>query len=546
MDRLFPQSNTRFSAMALIVAAAAFVLLVACSEAAPAAVVAPTPPRLPAQEETQSTITKEVTASVLISARRETGPQALGEVVITPQNVVADLREEVILTADVFLVDGTPTSDVDLIWMMTDVRAGTIETTGLFTAGREAGDYRNAISVTAVQKSGDGVVHTTASVPVTVVGEAQQATLAEVVILPTEPTVLTGQLYRFRAVGHDEHGQVIPGVSFEWSAADLTIGELNSIGYLSVSATPGKYIDVVTVIGRWNGVEIIDSVDVTVLDIPNWGENLTVQVLPQRFQIDHGENMQLRAVAINGLGELVVGTEIRWTMEEPVAGSVSGTGLFVAGAEPGVFTEAVKVEAIMPGENGVIHAVDFASVVIRGEREKRRLDTVVVRPGAVKLDVGGRTILAARALDANGRAASNVAVVWEMVTDDVGEIDLLGSFRALGKPGIYNSAVRATVTQNLDGELITRTATVDIKIMGTLTDVVVEPSVAVVMEGDTVHYSAVGFDENGLVIPVLLVRWRLANPDIGTIDPIGNFTANAKPGLHMDVIIATVIQTVTD
>ena len=66
------------------------------------------------------------------------------------------------------------------------------------------------------------------------------------------------------------------------------------------------------------------------------------------------------------------------------------------------------------------------------------------------------------------------------------------------------------------------------------------------IEGDTTHYSAVGLDENGLVISGLLVRWRLADPDLGTIDPLGNFTANARPGLHTDAIIATVIQTITD
>ena len=429
---------------------------------------------------------------------------------------------------------------------MADLRAGNIQSTGKFTAGREAGEYAGAISVTAVRKTGDGIVHISAVVPVTVVGEVEQAKLAEIVILPTEAAVLTGQLHRFRAVAYDENGVVIPGVSYDWSVKDQSLGEINSIGYLTVSGTPGKYEDIVTVTGRWNGVETAKSVDVTVLDVPDWEENLTVQVLPQRFQIDHGENMQLRAVAINGLGELVAGTEIRWTMQQPVAGSVSGSGLFVAGAEPGVFTEAVKVEAIIPGENGVIHAVDFASVVIRGDRQRRRLDRVVARPDVVKLDDGRRTIMAVRALDAEGRAADNVALSWEVVKEEAGEIDQFGSFRASSQPGIYKSAVRVTVTQKLDGELITKSAFVDVNITGALTDVIVEPDVAAVMEGETVHYSAVGFDENGLVIPGLLVRWSLANPDLGAIDPVGNFTASSIPGLHTAAIIATVIQTVTD
>jgi hypothetical protein len=533
--------------MILIAVATAFVLLSACS-GAENVVVAPPPaaPTSTPQEDIQSTISLEAVASVSISERESIVPQVLGEVVVTPQNVVADLEEVILMTADAFLADGVPTSEVDLVWSMTDLRAGAIQPTGKFTASRVAGEYPDAISVTAVQTTDGGVVHVNASISVTVVGEIQQATLAEIVILPTAAAVLTGQLYRFRAIAYDEFGLVIPGVSYEWSVNDEAIGDLDSIGYLSVSATAGKYIDGVTVVGRWNGMESARSVDVTVLDVPDWDENLTVQVLPQRFQIDHGDDMQLRAVAINGLGELIAGTEIRWSMQEPVAGSVSGSGLFVAGAEPGVFTEAVKVEAIIPGENGVIHAVDFASVVVRGDRERRRLDTVIARPEVVKLYTGGRTILSARALDVDGRPADNVAVIWEVVTDGVGKIDQFGSFRASGTPGIYNSAVRATVTQKLDSELITKTAIVDIMITGTLTDVVVEPNLAAVVEGGTVHYRAMGFDENGLTILGLLVRWRLANPDLGRIDPLGNFTASALTGLYTDAIIATVIQTLTD
>ena len=74
----------------------------------------------------------------------------------------------------------------------------------------------------------------------------------------------------------------------------------------------------------------------------------------------------------------------------------------------------------------------------------------------------------------------------------------------------------------------------------------VDPELATVTVGERAHFSAVGFDENGLAIPGLLVRWRLANPDLGSIDPLGNFTASATPGLYTDAIIATVTQTITD
>ena len=61
--------------------------------------------------------------------------------------------------------------------------------------------------------------------------------------------------------------------------------------------------------------------------------------------------MQLRAVALNGLGELIVGTQMRWEIVDTAAGTIDGNGRFVAGVGPGIFTEAVRVEAIVRGDD---------------------------------------------------------------------------------------------------------------------------------------------------------------------------------------------------
>lgn len=489
---------------------------------------------------------KEITASILISEDSTLTENTIGEIVITPSIVFVDPGASITLTANAFLSDGNQVFDANLIWSMTDLRAGNIQQDGQFVAGLVPGEYLGAVTVTARLGNGAGLLHSFASIPVTIIGNGSTSILEDIVVFPSDAQVIAGQLYRLHAIGYDERGQVLPAVKYTWSVRDPAIGELNSLGYLSVSSTSGKYVNGITVTGEKDGVRITRSVHITIRQFPDKNENLTVQILPQRFHIDRGENLQLEAFALNGLGEVVAGTQLRWVMQEPTAGSVSGTGLFKAGISSGVFPEALKVEAIIPGENGVIHAADFASVVVRKQHEVRRLTTMVPRPRSVNLEPGGRIILSVDTKDADGKLVDDVDVTWKLESDAVGKIDQYGNFKASNNPGIYDSAVTAVATQNLDGVRVTMNAMFDIGIIGELKTATVQPELATVTQGDTVHFNAMGFDANGLQNPGLLVRWRLAHPDLGTIDQLGNFTAKASPGLYADAIIATVIQITPD
>ena len=110
----------------------------------------------------------------------------------------------------------------------------------------------------------------------------------------------------------------------------------------------------------------------------------------------------------------------------------------------------------------------------------------------------------------------------------------------------YQCGLTITATQELGEERISRTATVDIYITGSLNEARIEPALGTVSMGKTVHFTAVGRDENGLTLPGLVVRWEVTDPSVGTIDPVGNFTAGNAIGYHKNAIVATVIQPLTD
>ena len=264
--------------------------------------------------------------------------------------------------------DKRPLSDVEFTWIVTDPRAGSITPEGLFRAGRKPGVYADAVMVTGVQRGADGVRYASESVTVTVVGDEQPPELTEVAILPTNPTVLSGQIFRLWAAGFDEDGLVIPGVRFVWQVNDPRIGRVNDTGYLTTEGGAGSFDNALTAIGTWNGKE-----------------------------------------ALNGRGELVPGAELRWTTVDSSAGNVGGQGVFVAGDDPGIYTEAVRVEAIARNAGGFLRAVDYASVVVRANQTSR-LDRVGLFAEAVVVDPGGRAILVADPIDEFGQPARNVVI----------------------------------------------------------------------------------------------------------------------------------------
>ena len=487
------------------------------------------------------TVTRKALASVAITPGSDGPSVEIGTVLIAPSTVVLDTGEEVALTARALGPDGVELLDVEMVWTLADPRAGTLGQDGLFRAGGIPGVFSGAVAVTAIQTTAEGPRFANGAVLVTVVGEHKVRRLAEVAILVENPGLLAGQIYRLHAVAFDESGLVIPDAAFNWRVNVSSLGRVSDLGYLTVEGPSGSFRDAVTVTVVWEGVSLSKSTGVTVMEVPRADDFLRVQILPTRFHLDPGDVIPLRAIALNGLGEVVRGTQLRWAMSDSSAGSVDGSGLFAAGETSGIFTEAIMVEAVVPGERGFARAVDFASVVIR-RPVSVRLDSVRALPGSVVVGPRGRVLLAAQTFSESGERVRGVTFAWR-ANGDVGAIDQNGSFVSGATPGAYPDALQVTATQEIRKEIITRTASVDVVITGTLTEVRIRPQVGTVPPGRTIHYSASGWDENGVLLSGLVVRWRVSDDEIGSIDALGNFTAGDYPGFYRDVVEAEVIQT---
>ena len=493
----------------------------------------------------QSRITAVAVASVLVTAAPESDVPPIDRVEISPASIVVDPGETIQLAARAYAADGTALPDVELVWTSPDPGAGTMSRAGRFKAGRKPGTYPSSISVTAIQNTPAGVQYASALSTVTVIGEARVSKLVSVQMIPDRPTVRRHQIFRIRAFGLDKDGLLIPGVGFAWKLSDPGLGRLNEIGLLTVEGDEGTYPRAVSVSAIWEGVEMTAVTDILVISAPEEDDYLNVHALPQRFFLEPGDRIRLRAVALNGLGRIESGTELLWGMVDKRAGTIDGTGNFIAGEIPGVYAEAVRVEAVVPGENGFVRAEDFASVVIR-HRGVRQLHTVSVQPGTLVTAPGGRATLLVRTADASGDPADNVGLTWEVVKEAAGQVNEVVGFTAGDAPGIYEDALRVTAEQRLEDVIITRTDTVDVVVTGNLARSEVRPPLAVVAPGKRVHFSLTGWDGNDIMLPGLVVLWRVTDEKAGTLDALGNFRAGMVPGMYKDVIRAEIIQQLPD
>ena len=486
--------------------------------------------------------TTTLSTSVLITKSSEDQSIIADAISVTPEIIVLKIGESIQLNAKTIDQNSATIPNAEIVWNLSDPRSGSITKEGIFTAGRNPGTFEQAISVVSIQNSPKGIHYTNKSIGVTIIGETKVRNLSYIEIIPSNPTVVRYQIRKLQAVGYDENGTIIPGVRFIWKLEQPDIGTLNQLGYLTVEGLPNKYIDGISVTGIWKNEEIKTSNHINIIESPRNFDTYNVQALPQKFYTYPEDKIHLRAIALNGLGEIASGTQLRWEMVNHVAGKIDGNGNFVAGNVPGIYPESIKVEAMIPSENGFVKTYDYSSVVVRNIPKLGPLEYIEIIPNSIVAQPNSTIIIRAYGKDENGRTVENSKVDWQILNDAIGTIGELGIFKSSLTPGIYPKALEISLTQNSDSGVIEKKSNIDVTITGTLNTGKVYPELGVVETGKTIHFSARGFDENNIQLHNTIVKWEITDKSVGEIDKYGNFTAYEKIGLYENLIKAELLQ----
>ena len=232
--------------------------------------------------------------------------------------ITLKVQDNTRLTATALDQFGNEISDVVFTWSAVDI-VGSIDETGIFSTGTEAGTYKGLNNVTATQ----GVESLEALVDVTIT----PGPLSTVMVEPSETTIDIGAIESFTVVAFDEFGNGISDAIPSWSAASEA-GTINTNGGLTTGTKAGAFqvrVDVAHGTARASA-----TADVSIEPDPV----ASIDVLPSFAVVEKGGSQQFEAVGFDQHGNEISDLAFIW---EATGGETTQGGLFTAGGQSGAY-----------------------------------------------------------------------------------------------------------------------------------------------------------------------------------------------------------------
>jgi hypothetical protein len=367
---------------------------------------------------------------------------------------------------------------------------GTINASGLYTAGSSAGTFRVIASQQGGTLADTSVV--TISIPV--------ATLTSLVINPASASILTGGTKQFTVAGTWSDGSsTAPAVTYS-----ATGGSVSPSGLYTAGSTAGSY----RVIAVQQGGTLADTADVTV-SVP--APVLTGLLLtPGTASIQTGATQQFAVAASWSNG----GTSVPPVTYSATGGSISQSGLYTAGSAAGTFRVIVAAQGSTVADTSDV-TVTLPAPVLQG---------IVLSPNTLSILSG----------DSHQFTVSGV---WSNGATTAPAVDYVATGGAVLTDGTYwagTSAGTFRVIATVHGGTLADTSTITITTPApVLQAVVLTPVSATVSSGATQQFSVAGQWSDGATTAPAVTYSATG----GTITTAGLYTAGSTAGTFR--VIAT-------
>ena len=409
-----------------------------------------------------------------------TGPEpTLSLVLVTPSAITLEFGAVQQFSAAGQLSDGSNITPA-VTWQST---GGSITSGGSYTAGSTAGTYR----VVAVATE-NGMADTST---ITVV--APPPTLSGVVLTPASVTLQAGSVQQFATVGQLSSG----GTTTVTPTYTATGGTISGSGLYTAGSTAGTF----RVIASASGFADTSAITITPVTTP---PVLTAVILtPATVSMQTGATQQFAAIGRLNDGS---NTSVSVTFSA-TGGTISGTGLYTAGASAGSF----RVIAVDQDGSGL---ADTSAITLTVPPPT--LTAVVLTPPTASLQFGQTQQFTATGLLSNGSTTSVTAAF----TSTGGTVSSGGLYTAGNSAGSFR--VIATASGLADTSTITITAP-------TLTSLSLTPATVTLAVGATQQFSVAGTWSNGTTTPPTVTY---AGGSGGTITAGGLYTAGSTPGTY--------------
>ena len=252
------------------------------------------------------------------SAAVTMGPGPLAEVVMSPPQITLQIQDSTPLGARALDQFGNEISDAVFSWSAPDP-AGSIDETGLFTAGTRAGTYQGLIKVTVTQ----GALSRTALVGVTI----EAGPLSTVVLEPSEVALDIGATQSFSFIALDEFGNEISDAISSW-IYQAEVGAMDTNGVLTAGTKAGAFQVHVNVARGTARAFAIAHVSIGPDPLAS------IDTLPSFALVEKGGSQQFEAVGFDRYGNEIIDLAFIW---KATGGEITQEGLFSAGGQSGAY-----------------------------------------------------------------------------------------------------------------------------------------------------------------------------------------------------------------
>ncbi len=427
------------------------------------------------------------TATVLVTV----GPLASIAVTMTPSSLAIGTGQQ--FTA-VGKDAGGNVIPITVVWAVIN-GGGTVNATGMFTAGMVSGTFTNTV------RASSGGVSGTASVTVTA------GPLTTLTVAPNSVTLSGGATQQYTATGADASGNAVL-VTPTWSVVNGGGAIAATSGLFTAGSASGTFANTVTATSG----SISGTATVTISS----GPLATISVAPNPATLIVGGAQQFVANGADANGNPVPVTA-SWSVVNGGGTINASTGMFTAGSA-GSYANTVKATS---GTLSGTATVNVSAATLR---------TITVSPNPTTVTANGTRQFTAMGTDATGNPIA-ITPVWSVVNTGGSINSSTGLFTAGAGSGTFTNTVRASFNG------VSGFATVTVTPINGLATITVSPNPATVNPNATQQFTAVGRDGNGVVVAITPVWSALSS---GAIDPAtGLFTAGATTGTYSNDVTAT-------
>ncbi|WP_342376268.1 right-handed parallel beta-helix repeat-containing protein [Myxococcus stipitatus] len=257
---------------------------------------------------------------------------APSRVVLSPQNPTLPAGGTVTFSARAFDVYGNEAPAYPATWKVVN-GGGTVDASGVFSAGTLGGTFLNTVQVTVGSATGTTSVTVTSTTPNPEPGEPSR-----IVLTPQNPTLSAGSSVTFRAQAFDALGNETTRYPATWKVVNGG-GSIDASGVFTAGSVGGTFSNTVQV--TVGSVTVTTSVTVTMPN-PEPGEPVRIVLTPQNPTLSAGSSVTFRVQAFDALGNETTRYPATWKVVSG-GGSIDASGVFTAGSVGGTFLNTVQV-----------------------------------------------------------------------------------------------------------------------------------------------------------------------------------------------------------